>query len=167
MRVFGAAMGIPPDFMPQTWDGFVRYFEGMLNCDQLRMGESGRKLAQFILGSAAARWSGSAALVTGMLPQRWRDAYGLPWGPSEQRRFSWIMGILRFAHKRMPASIRYCRAYHQGLVRVGAAPRESKTFAATAITWVSRLLRLPGALAGIPTAPGVSESVPALTLGAM
>jgi len=147
MRLFGTAMGIPPDFMPPTWAGFEQYWEAMVNGDRLRIGETGSKLARFILGSAGARWSGSAALVAGMLPERWRKAYGVAWGPKEQRRFAWTIRAMRLVHQFMPASLRYCPAYHQALVRLAAAPRESKTLLACAIGWTSRLLRLPWVLA--------------------
>ena len=146
MKLFGVAMGIPPDCMPATWDDFLRYFEGMVYGDELRVSDTGRKLAQFLLDSGTARWSGSLALVTGMLPQRWRESYGLPWGSKQQRHFALTIRLLRFTRSFIPVWARYCPAYHQALQRLKAAPSESRTFLARAVIRASLLLRLPWAL---------------------
>lgn len=147
MRVFGATMGIPLETMPETWEEFENWFEGMLSGDRLRVSDAGRRFAEFVLENAAARCSGSAALVAGMLPARWREAYGLSWKAKDRRRFLFAVHALRFGRRLMPPSVRYCPAYHQALRRLSAAPRESKTLVAGAIIGVSRLLRLPWALA--------------------
>ena len=146
MRLFGAAMGIPMSAMPRTWQEFEVYFDGMLNGDQLRVGDAGLKFAQFIMGNRVACWTGSASMVAGMLPPRWREAYGLKWGIKERHRFGLTIRVLRFAHRLMPASVRYCPAYHQAMLRLSAAPSESKTFGTGAMIRISRLLHLPWAL---------------------
>jgi uncharacterized protein (DUF2236 family) len=146
MRIFGVAMGIPLDYMPVTWDGFADYFEAMLQGDQLKVSEAGRKLAGFLLDSPTARWTGSAALVTGMLPPRWREAYGLLWGPKEQRHFALAIRLLRSTRSLIPVWARYCPAYNQALQRLVAAPRESRTWVARAVIRASIFLRLPWAL---------------------
>jgi len=118
----------------------------MLNGDELRISPAGRRFAEFILNNSIARCTGSAALVGGLLPPRWREAYGITWTVTDQRRFRLVVFALRCAHRRMPTSFRFCPAYHQALIRLRAAPRESKTLTAGAVIRISRLLGLPWAL---------------------
>ncbi|HLJ49138.1 MAG TPA: oxygenase MpaB family protein [Bryobacteraceae bacterium] len=146
MKLFGAAMGIPPDFMPQSWDDFQRYFEAMINGSELVVSSAGRKIAGFLMGSRIARVTWSAAVVTGMLPARWREAYELPWGPKEQRRYAIAIRVLRIARSLGPAWLFFCPAYHQALQGLIAAPRESRALPTRMFIRFSILLRLPWAL---------------------
>ncbi len=143
MKTFGVAMGIPPGFMPEDWTAFETYFEGMVNGEKLRIGPTGRRIADFIRHSAAAKYTSTAALAAGLMPPRWREAYGLPWGKWDVFRFERTIAAMRFAIHRMPLSMRFCPAYHQALVRTAGAPKESKTLVTRAVTWSCGLLNLP------------------------
>jgi uncharacterized protein (DUF2236 family) len=127
MKTFGVAMGIPPEYMPETWAAFVRYFEAVLAGDSLRVGQVGQRLGRFIVTNPLARFTLSGILAGGMLPERWRREYGLPWGGWENFCFRRGIAGVRFLLKRMPASMRFCPAYHQAMVRTGGAPRAAKT----------------------------------------
>jgi uncharacterized protein (DUF2236 family) len=89
--------GIPDEVVPRSLDEFSAYFDKMLQGDTLGVGPTARSLARdivyprsWILHPAAPLFR----LVTaGLLPERWRSAYGLKWnGPRERvfRLFAWL-----------------------------------------------------------------------------
>jgi uncharacterized protein (DUF2236 family) len=143
MKTFGVAMGIPPEYMPGNWPAFVRYFEAMLTGDRLRLGQAGHRLGRFIVKNPLARFTLAGIFLGGLLPERWRREYGLPWGGWEKLCFQRVVACVRFLLKRMPPSMRFCPAYHQAMLRTGCAPRESKTAGTRMITRFCEMLNLP------------------------
>lgn len=145
MKTFGVAMGIPPEYIPESWAAFVRYFETVLAGDSLRVGQVGQRLGRFIVTNPLARFTLAGILAGGMLPERWRREYGLPWEGWEKFCFRHSIASVRFFLRRMPASIRFCPAYHQAM---GRASLEAKTAGTHMIARLCEILNLPFCLKG-------------------
>jgi uncharacterized protein (DUF2236 family) len=81
---------IPPRVMPPTLSAFREYMAAMLDGDALQVDELAKRLAQAVLhprdvGMIPAASAGLLRFVTaGLLPVRYREAYGLSWGHRQQ-----------------------------------------------------------------------------------
>jgi uncharacterized protein (DUF2236 family) len=88
-RAIGQAMGIPAEMLPPSLGAFRRYIGAMLESDALALTDASRRLARHVLYPQVGLIPGlSAALMrlatAGMLPERLRQGFGLPWSPSRQ-----------------------------------------------------------------------------------
>ena len=87
-RRFAAFFGIPQSAPPASWPAFAAYFEEMVGSDRLAVSPAARAIAAELFAGAGTRLRSPGwyrALTTGMLPERLRDEFALPYGPAEQR----------------------------------------------------------------------------------
>ena len=88
MRLFAALFGIPQSALPQSWTDFARYVDDMFGSDTLAVSSAARSIAAELFGGAGTRLRAPfwyRALTASLLPPRLRDAFELPYGPSELR----------------------------------------------------------------------------------
>jgi uncharacterized protein (DUF2236 family) len=88
-------LGCPPGTQPADLAAFRRYMDGMIG--SLEVTGTGREVMRAVLWSRKLRWLAPALwvnrfLTTGLLPERIRDQYGLPWSDRKDRV---LWGVLR------------------------------------------------------------------------
>lgn len=108
-RQIGPLLGVPDAAFPATYRDFAAYWSDMLNGDQLRVDDRARALADAVRRPPSPLllpvWKPLDILTAGLLPERFRDAYRLPWGPREQRAFRVLVAAVR-ASRHLPAPVR-------------------------------------------------------------
>lgn len=108
-KAIGPLLGLPESAYGETYDDFSAYWAGMLNGEELRVDERARNLARVIRTPPSPLlspvWKALEILTAGLLPERLRDAYELPWGPGEQRAFRVLVGVIR-ASRHLPEPLR-------------------------------------------------------------
>jgi uncharacterized protein (DUF2236 family) len=95
-RPVGVRMGIPLDVSPPTWPDLLRWWDRMLALDgPIQVTPTARALSPLILRPALPL--APAPLVDllalpglALLPDRIRDAYGIPWGPRKAAAARWL-----------------------------------------------------------------------------
>lgn len=107
----GANLQVPPSSWPPSRTAFEDYWSGML--DRLSVDDSVRRLAgQILYPRNVPLWTRlllpDARLVTaGLLPESVREAYRLPWGVQQRRRYErWMRRLARW-YPRIPARLRH------------------------------------------------------------
>jgi uncharacterized protein (DUF2236 family) len=124
-KLFAYLFGIPDEILPGSWREFVAYNEHMWRSDELAIERTAREMAAFILSPAnplqrhLARWN--RTMTSGMLPPRFRDAYGLAFGPRERAVYEASVRALRAAWRWVPRQVRYAPAYLLARARIGQA----------------------------------------------
>jgi uncharacterized protein (DUF2236 family) len=103
---------VPDHLLPGTYAGFRTYVGQMLEGPALTVSDEARALAPAILhpsGPALIRpVTRLAALVTaGLVPERLRRGFGLPWGPGHRASFLGVQASVRSAIPLLPAAVRY------------------------------------------------------------
>jgi uncharacterized protein (DUF2236 family) len=92
-RRVGRLLGIPAALYPGDFRGFQQYLTHMLAGPELRVDALARGLARNVTrppvkGVPDALWMPLRAVTAGLLPQRLRHDYGLPWGRKERALFA-------------------------------------------------------------------------------
>lgn len=133
-KAIAPLLGVPESAQAETYDDFAAYWSGMLNGDVLRVDDRARELA-----AAALRplplvpdlvWKPLEILTAGLLPERLRDAYRLPWRRREQRAYRALEALIR-ASRHLPAPLRempVARRAAQRRHRAGQAPTSANQF---------------------------------------
>lgn len=112
--VLGTALGMPKQLWPANRAAFDVYWLNAYSA--LRVTPDARRVARDLLHPRVAPAGLKTAmplarLVTaGLLDDGLRDAYGLPWSPSRQRRFEAFITIMRMLWPRLPRGIRHLPA---------------------------------------------------------
>ncbi len=106
----GAFLGLPETAQPQTYDDFAAYWSSMVDGDELRVDERARELAAAVLRPPLRllpdlTWMPLVIITAGLLPERLREAYGLPWRRREQRAFRVLEAAIRTS-RNLPAPLR-------------------------------------------------------------
>jgi uncharacterized protein (DUF2236 family) len=113
--VLGTTLQVPPEMWPPDRAAFDRYWQQQL--DKVHIDDAVRDyLYPIAVGRVRAvrlpeplrRLPESLALLltTGFLPQRFRDEMRFSWDAAKQRRFDWLIAVLRTVNNRMPRFIR-------------------------------------------------------------
>jgi uncharacterized protein (DUF2236 family) len=113
-RRLAVLFGVAPDAMLEGAAAFDAYVEEAIG--GLWVGETARGLARDILRPdvpAALRPAASVARLAtaALLPERVREAYGLPWGLRERTAFGALRGGVRATIGGWPAAVRYWPQY--------------------------------------------------------
>jgi uncharacterized protein (DUF2236 family) len=114
--VLGTALGMPRELWPATVADFREWWAGRL--DTLVVSDEARRVARDLLHPrppGAPLWLRAvmpvARLVTtGLLDERMRTAYDLPWGPVRQRTFDALLDTTRRLWPIIPAGLRHAPA---------------------------------------------------------
>src|SRR5262245_11139845 len=103
-RRMGLLLGIPLTTMPIDYGGFTDYFQAMLSEGTLVVSAPARKVAAALLeGPLRGKIVRAASFVSiGLLPKGLRDAYGLSWNETRQKRLLSLAAISRRLRPRLP-----------------------------------------------------------------
>jgi uncharacterized protein (DUF2236 family) len=140
-RLFAALFGIPQHALPQSWPDFARYIDDMYSSGTLAVSSAARSIAAELLCGAGTRLRAPfwyRALTASLLPPRLRDAFELPYGPSEERSVRRALGVLRRAHAWMPARLRYVPPYHEAIARLAGRDRPAPLTRVLNRFWIGR-----------------------------
>jgi uncharacterized protein (DUF2236 family) len=101
-------MGIPPSILPGTLDDLERYVAEMLSGDDLAVSETCRLLADAVLHPRTNPTASACAtllrfVTAGLLPERLRDEFGLPWDEQRQRALDALSATTRRLRPYAPA----------------------------------------------------------------
>jgi uncharacterized protein (DUF2236 family) len=117
-RLFAGLFGIPETALPQDWAGFAAYCAAMQDTDALAVGAAARRIAAALLGERLSPPFWYRALTAGLLPPRWRDAFGLRYGGTERRAAARALGVLRRLYPRLPPPLRFVGPYQEACARL-------------------------------------------------
>jgi uncharacterized protein (DUF2236 family) len=140
-RLFAALFGIPKSALPQSWADFARYVDDMFSSDTLAVGSAARSVAAELFSGAGTRLRAPfwyRALTAGLLPPRLRDAFDLPYGPSELRCVERVLTVFRHVHPWVPARLRYVAPYHEALARLAGRDRPAPLTRLLNRFWIGR-----------------------------
>lgn len=121
-RRFAYLFGIPDRVIPKDWEAFAAYNREMWDSSTLAVGSAALELRHFLFASPKPgyatlfRWL--ETISAGLMPERLRDAYQLPWTQADQRVFRGSVSALRVSYKRLPRRLRYQPAYVQARRRL-------------------------------------------------
>jgi len=121
-KLFAFLFGIPESAMPPTWDDFLAYYEGVINSDELAVGDVGRQLVEYIfsmkryLKPALDRHKLHTAIL---LPERVREDFGFPAvTPKMQKSFDFDIKLARTFFNLAPNSVKYLPPYIEATRRI-------------------------------------------------
>ena len=140
-RLFAAFFGIPQTTLPPSWPAFADYVEQMVGSDTLGVSPAARTIAAALFAGAGT-WLRSPfwyrALTAGLLPERLRDDFELPYGPAEQRAARRALAALRFLYPRLPARLRYVAPYHEACARLAGRAQPATLTRLLNRFWIGR-----------------------------
>jgi uncharacterized protein (DUF2236 family) len=124
-KLFAYMFGIPDEILPPSWPDFLAYNERMWRSNELSVARTARDMAAFILSPAnplQRRLTGwHRTMTAGFLPARFREAYGLAFGPKEQAVYDASLRALRATWRLLPRQYRFVPAYLLARDRIGQA----------------------------------------------
>ncbi len=141
MRWFAALFGIPQSALPQSWADFARYVDDMFSSDTLAVGSAARSIAAELFSGAGARLRAPfwyRGLTASLLPPRLRDAFDLPYGPSERRSVERVLTVFRHVYPWVPDRLRYVAPYHEALARLAGRDRPAPLTRVLNRFWIGR-----------------------------
>jgi uncharacterized protein (DUF2236 family) len=120
-RLFAGLFGIPEAAVPRDWTEFRRYMEAAQQSGGLAVGREARDIAEAILFGAGWRlrvpgWY--RALTAGLLPERLRADFGLPYGEAERRKAEHALAVIRRLYPRLPPGLRHVGPYQEAAARL-------------------------------------------------
>jgi uncharacterized protein (DUF2236 family) len=136
-----ALFGIPPECLPKDWTAFRRYFEAMLQSDELGVSSAARLMAHQLQAGAGLKlrppfWYG--ALTTNLLPPRLREEFHLPHGEPERRSADRALRWLRRIYPRLPATLRFVGPYNEVQARRNGGARPSLPIRLSNRLWIGQ-----------------------------
>ncbi len=139
--------GITDRVMPRSWRDFEVYFDKMVN-EVLTVGTPARQIANAILTGPNRVLDPAFALLrnvtAGLLPEKTRAQFGLPFGRKERLLFRATLRAERAVYALLPSSLRYFPAYQTAMRRVlGERTRRRDRWGRTAHRWIIKTLLNP------------------------
>jgi uncharacterized protein (DUF2236 family) len=109
-KVIGGRLGIPVSLFPPTIRDFDDYMQQMFRGNTLAVTDVSRDLARDVLHPKVGLIPRSSARLllfatAGLLPGTLRQAYGLSWGPSDQRTLDALSRLYRLVRPVTPKAI--------------------------------------------------------------
>ncbi|HTJ43856.1 MAG TPA: oxygenase MpaB family protein [Kofleriaceae bacterium] len=150
---FARLFGIPDAVLPPDWPSFERYVEQMIASSTLTVAPPARDMARFLFGRGPgqeqSRLASVLELVTaGLLPEKLRDQFGLPFGLREKAEMTALLTAVRAGHRALPRALRYLPAYIDAERRIaGEQPSMMSAW------FERRLFHLAGRVAGRASMP--------------
>lgn len=120
-RLFGGFFGIPQASLPQRWADFAAYCEAMCASDTLAVSVAAASIAHEIFGGAGTWLRMPAwyrALTARMLPPRFRDPYGFPYGDEERRAAERALARICRLYPLLPPPLRFVGPYQEAQNRL-------------------------------------------------
>ncbi|MEW6775714.1 MAG: oxygenase MpaB family protein [Bdellovibrionota bacterium] len=114
-KLFAYLFGIPDSILPPNWNEFMEYNEKMWNSEILTVGKPALELSHFLLSAPKPALEPVMAwyrvMTAGLLPERIRHQYRLPYGRAEERIFDASIRTARLGVRALPVRFRYLPAY--------------------------------------------------------
>ena len=123
-QLFAAMFGIPSHLLPADYTGLSTYVQAMCDSDILSVSAAARHIATQIFAPSMI-WRiprTYMGLTAGMLPERLRRDFGLPFGDPERRRSDRALVVFRRIYPHLPARLRYVGPYHEAQQRLAGSP---------------------------------------------
>jgi uncharacterized protein (DUF2236 family) len=124
-KLFAYMFGIPDEWLPTSWPDFVAYNHRMWQSEELAVESTAREMASFILSPAnplhqhLAGWN--RIMTAGLLPLRFRRAYGLAFGARERALYEASVRAIHGSFRFVPRAYRFVPAYLAARTRIGQA----------------------------------------------
>jgi uncharacterized protein (DUF2236 family) len=111
-KVQAELFGVPASLLPADLTAFRAYVDEMIDSGPIAVSAEARALAPHVLrppapSSVRTAMAAMAIVTTGLLPERLRSDYGLPWGLTERTAFALIARGTRTAVPLLPANQRF------------------------------------------------------------
>ena len=125
-KLFAYMFGIPDEWLPPSWPDFVAYNHRMWQSEELAVENTAREMASFILSPAnplhqhLTGWN--RVMTAGLLPPRFRGAYGLTFGARERALYEASVRAIRGSWRLVPA----CLPLRPGVSRRTRSHRASR-----------------------------------------
>jgi len=120
--------GFSSAWLPRDWPDFQQYWASMLASDTLAVTETTRTIARGILApprrAAAPLFRLVRIMTTGLLPDRFRRDFELPFGPVERAAFVGAVRALRLGLPWLPEGVRFTPTYLAARRRIAGQPGE-------------------------------------------
>jgi uncharacterized protein (DUF2236 family) len=96
-RAIAKLLGVPPEQVPESYAAFRSYFDGLVASDTLHVGAQAREIAEAVLHPPGGLPDGGHVrlITTALLPDRLREAFGLPWDAARVQRFDALVASVR------------------------------------------------------------------------
>ena len=125
-RTLAGLFGLPPSALPRDWKSFLIYCREMEQSDALGVTNSAQIMGQRLLAGAGS-WMRPPlwyrALTASWLPERFRHAFGLSYGPAEQNRQVRALRRLSRSYIHLPSAVRFVGPWHEAQARLnGKSP---------------------------------------------
>lgn len=130
-KIFGRLFGLSEAVMPDTWVAFQAYFRGMLESGILSPTRPAKEIGALlfqgpnIFTALVMKWYGW--MTAGLMPEKLRDAYGMPFRSLQRFTFKVSMAVIGFVWSKLPGRLRYLPAYVEANRRMKGLP-ERDTF---------------------------------------
>jgi uncharacterized protein (DUF2236 family) len=139
-RLLGALFGIPVEAQPPDWPAFERYVEETVASNRLTVGPAARAIAAGVLAGAGRipvpRWYKD--VTAGLLPERLRDAFALPFAADERRRAMRALRAIRRVYPVLPRRLRRVAPYQEALARIAGRSRPDLVTRSLNRLWIGR-----------------------------
>jgi uncharacterized protein (DUF2236 family) len=96
-RVLARVLGVPDACLPPSWPEFRAWFDAMLEGDELAVTDAARAIAAAVLDPPVRIPGGGLVrtVTAGLLPARWREAFGLAWDAAREARLDALAASAR------------------------------------------------------------------------
>lgn len=128
-RRFARLFGIPDAAMPPDYASFQKYMARMLASETITVGRPALQMRQFLfqpprrIHTPLAAWY--RTFTAGLMPERLRAQFELPFGRTERAVFAASVPALRAVHRALPRRLRYFPDYVEAVRRTkGQAPHD-------------------------------------------
>jgi uncharacterized protein (DUF2236 family) len=126
-RPFAVLFGVTERLLPGSYPEFDAYVHHTLRGPELAIQEPAPELAAAVLDGWLRGLPRPPAcvvrmLTAGLLPERVREGFGLPWGRRERQHYAALRRVLHATVPCLPPTLRFWPHYHVALRRVAAAP---------------------------------------------
>jgi uncharacterized protein (DUF2236 family) len=153
--IASASSGVRPDLLPARRTDYERWYAEQMENPDLWVGPLAKEIADAIFNSPVTRGPFDEMLAAGLLPPKWREAYGLRWGTVEQAGFRTAIAGLRAGHRISPGRSRYVVAWHQAQLRLAWAKGKRGSMQGRLLNTLEKRVSLPTAIR--PIAEGMEE----------
>lgn len=123
--VFARLFGVPPAVIPETWSAFIAWRDHMLQ-ERLTVIPAAREVGDTLIharGIYRPIEPANIVLAAGMLPPKFRAAFGLPWTTPVRAAFQATIALARRTQPRLHPRLRYLPAWHAAMARIRKAER--------------------------------------------
>ena len=128
---FAWLFGVPDELTPGDWPSFQAMMNRVIESGAVAVGRPARDIARYLLTpppgllfKPALRAYG--AITAGLLPPRLREAFELPWGPSQRLACAAALRAVRVSWPRIPSRLRRVPDHVEAVRRLDGKPREDR-----------------------------------------